>query len=199
MIICIGREFGSGGHEIGKLLADRLSFTLYDQELVTEAMKKCSDTYRKEIMNADEKKTNPWIHSVLYGTDEQDLRGKSANDITFALQSKFILDCASQGNCVFVGRCADYILKEAGVKHISLFITAPFSSRAERKMKQLNISEKTATALVRKTDKQRKNYYNYYTNGSWGKPFNYDFCINSYSKGIEQTAEVLADFVLNLK
>lgn len=199
MVICIGREFGSGGHEIGKLLAEKLSLSLYDQALVTEAMKKCSTEHHEKVKNADEKKTNPWIHSVLYTTEEEDLRGKSANDIIFGLQRKVILDAAAGGDCVFVGRCADYILEEAGVQHISIFITAPFSSRVDRKMKQLDISEKAAAALVRKTDKQRRSYYDYYTGGSWGKPHTYDFCINSRTKGIEQTAEDLAAFVKSFK
>lgn len=195
MIICIGREFGSGGHEIGKLLAEKLSLTLYNQEIVTSAVKRCGDIDASELEKADEKKTNPWIHSIWYGTKEKELRGLSANDISFGLQSKVILEAAQKGDCVFIGRCADYILKEADIERISIFITAPFSIRADRKMKQLSISEKAASALVRKTDKQRKSYYDYYTGGSWGKPYNYDFCINSCTKGIEQTAEEITSFI----
>ncbi|MGN0553908.1 MAG: AAA family ATPase [Oscillospiraceae bacterium] len=199
MIICIGREFGSGGHEIGQLVAEKLSLTLYDQELVTEAIKKCSIEYHEQVKSADEKKPNPWLYDVLYGTEEKELRGKSVNDVIFGLQRKVILDAAKKDNCVFVGRCADYILEEAGIKHISVFIAAPFTARVERKMQQLNISEKAAIALVRKKDKQRKSYYDYNTGGSWGRPHTYDFCINSHAKGIKQTAEELAAFVGKIK
>lgn len=132
MLICISREFGSGGHEIGKRLAD-------------------------------ERKENPWLHSVVYDATDQNLRGISANETMFRMQSAVILEAAQKDNCVFVGRCADYVLQQAVVKRLSIFITAPFSERVQRKIKQLNEEEKVVTSLVRKTDKQRKSYYNYYT------------------------------------
>lgn len=199
MIICIGREFGSGGHEIAEILEEKLSLTLYDQRIVTTAINGCTGMDTSELEKADERKTNPWLHSVFYKTEEKELRGRSANDISFGLQSKVILEAAKEENCVFVGRCADYILKEAGISCISIFITSPFAVRAERKMKQLGISEKAASALVRKTDKQRKSYYDYYTGGSWGKPYNYDLCINSNTMGISRLAEELAAFLKSIK
>lgn len=198
MIICIGREFGSGGHEIGKLVAQELSLTLYDQEIVTSAIERCGDMDASALERADEKKTNPWNYSVWYGTEEKELRGRSSNDISFGLQSKVISEAAKKGDCLFVGRCADYVLEQEGIEHINIFIAAPFSFRVDRKMKQLGISEKAAAALVRKKDKQRKSYYDYYSGGSWGKPYNYDFCINSSVKGIRRTAQELAVFVRSL-
>jgi len=100
---------------------------------------------------------------------------------------------------VFVGRCADYILEQAELDHISLFIAAPFEWRVQRKMEQLSIDEKAATSMVRKKDKDRKAYYDYYTGRSWGRPHNYDLCINSSRLGIEVTAEKLAEMVLQLE
>lgn len=155
MLICIAREFGSGGHEIGKRLA----------------------------------------HALRYDISDQSLRGISANEAMFRMQSAVILEAAQKGNCVFVGRCADDILKKAGMKRFSIFVTALFSDRVQRKMKLLGREEKAVASLARKMDKQRKNYYDYYTGGNWGKPYNYDLCVNSSVLGIEQTAEALAVLV----
>ena len=113
----------------------------------------------------------------------------------FRMQSAVILEAAQKGNCIFVGRCADYVLKNAGVSRLSIFITAPFSDRVQRKRKLLGKEEKTVASLVRKMDRQRKNCYDYYTGGSWGKPYNYDLCVNSFTLGIERTAQALAVLV----
>mgnify|MGYP002286334986 CR=1 FL=1 len=86
----------------------------------------------------------------------------------FRMQSAVILEAAQKESCVFVGRCADDVLKKAGVDRLSLFLSAPFTDRVKRKMKLLGKDEKTVTALIRKMDKQRKNYYNYYTGSNWG-------------------------------
>ena len=193
MLICIAREFGSGGHEIGKRLAEILGFQFYDQALVTKAISRSSIS--SEILEkVDEKKENSWLHSVVYDAADQNLRGISANEAMFRMQSAVILEAAQKESCVFVGRCADDVLKKACVDRLSLFITAPFTDRVKRKMKLLGKDEKTVTALIRKMDKQRKNYYNYYTGSNWGKPYHYDLCINSSTLGIERTAEALAVF-----
>ena len=192
MIICIGREFGSGGHEIGKEVADRLGFTFYDRTLVEEALSR-STIPPEELERADEKKHNPWLHRIWYDAQNEELRGLSANDILFSIHSKLITALASEDNCVFIGRCADYILQNAVIERISLFIAAPFQDRVKRKMGLLQMNEKSTITLVRKTDKERKAYYDYYTGRSWGKPHNYDLCINSSNYGIQRTAEVLAE------
>lgn len=190
MIICIGREFGSGGHEIGKLLAKNMDIPFYDRQLVDMAIER-SKSIAQEIEKADEKKANAFLHSVWYEAVDKDLRGMSTNDILFKLQSEAIMELSQSGDSVFVGRCSDYILSEAGIKHISIFVAAPFSDRVKRKMQLLHSDEKSVVPLVRKNDKQRKAYYNYYTGGSWGKPDQYDICINSSAIGIEQSVKIL--------
>ena len=190
MIICIGREFGSGGHEIGKRLSDEMEIPFYDKHLVDEAIER-SGLISGIMEEADEMKANSFLHSVWYEASDKDLRGLSANDIMFKLQREIITELAQSGNGIFVGQCADYILAQAGIQHISLFVAAPFSDRVKRKSELLLQDEKSVTALVRKTDKQRKAYYDYYTGRSWGKPSNYDFCINSSVWGIEQTVHML--------
>ncbi|MDY6221796.1 MAG: cytidylate kinase-like family protein [Candidatus Alectryocaccobium sp.] len=193
MIICIGREFGSGGHEIGKRLAENLGYDFYDRDLVEKSLARTTIP-SEEIERADERKINPLLYRVWYDSQDESLRGMSANDILFRIQSKLISDIARKGNCIFIGRSADFILQKAGIDHISLFIAAPFEDRLRREMKLLNISEKEASSLIRRTDKERKSYYNYYTDRDWGKPSNYDFCINSSKFGIDKTVEFLTDF-----
>lgn len=194
MIICIGREFGSGGHEIGTKLAEELNIPCYDRELIEKTAKQ-GYAGEAQLEKADERKHNPWLHTVYYEADEPELRGLSANDILFKLQRKAILELAEQGSCIFIGRCADFILREQNIPCVSLFITAPFSDRVSRKMKLLGQDEKTVTALVRKTDKQRKAYYNYYTGQNWSKAYNYDFCINSSALGTEGSVRAIACFI----
>lgn len=190
MIICIGREFGSGGHEIGKKLAENLKLSFYDHELLENATTRSNIEY-KELKQADEKKANFLLHTILYNSDEKKLRGLSANDILFEVQKNMILDLAKDDNCVFVGRCADYILAKENIRHLSLFVTAPFSDRIQRKQQLLNLDEHSTAALIQKTDKQRKSYYNYYSGGNWAKPYNYDICVNSSTLGIDCTARAL--------
>lgn len=197
MIICIGREFGSGGHEIGKKLAEYTGIPFYDRELVDLAIEK-SPSISEAIRKADEKRANAFIHSVWYEEIDKNLRGLSANDIIYKLQSETILALSQENNAIFVGRCSDYILKQANIPHLSLFITAPLQDRIQRKMELLHRDEKYITSLIRKTDKQRRAYYNYYTGGNWGSPDQYDFCINSSSWGIDKTAKVLSHLYTSL-
>ena len=187
MIICIGREFGSGGHEIGKKLAENLKLSFYDYELLENATIRSNIEY-KELKKADEKKANSLLHTILYNSDEKKLRGLSANDILFEVQKNMILDLAKDANCVFVGRCADYILAKENIRHISLFVTAPFSDRVQRKQQLLNLDEHSTVALIQKTDRQR----NYYSGRNWVKPYNYDICVNSSTLGIDYTARALS-------
>lgn len=194
MNICISREFGSGGQEIGRRLADDMGFSFHNREMV-EAAAKRSQIDMEHLEKEDERKANPWYHRIWYKSDELNLRGLTANDILFQVESEYILECAEKGNHIFVGRCADYVLGKAGVPHISIFITAPFRYRVMRIMDREHLYEKDAQALVRKTDKVRKAYYNYYTDGGWGKPDNYDLCINSSREGVGKTAAVLRAFL----
>ena len=190
MNICISREFGSGGRKIGELAAEQAGYRFLDRKLVEEAAER-SGIAMEHLEKEDEKKANPWLHNVWYKSEDESLRGLSANDILFRVQSRYILECARKGSNVFVGRCADYVMKKAEIPYVSIFITAPFDYRVFRIMEREHLYEKDAQALVRKTDKRRKAYYNYYTEGGWGKPDNYDICINSSREGIRKTADII--------
>lgn len=127
MNICISREFGSGGHDIGEQIARRTGYRFLDRKLLEEAAER-SGIAVEHLEKEDEKKANPWLHNVWYKSEDESLRGLSANDILFRVQSRYILECAVTGDNVFVGRCADYVLQKAEIPHVSIFITAPFES-----------------------------------------------------------------------
>lgn len=192
MIICLGREFGSGGHEIGKEMAQQLGIPFWDKELLDKAIEQ-SGMPPEHLKKVDERKVNPWLHRVWYDVQDKRLRGKTVNEILFALQSRIILEEAKQGDAIFVGRCADEVLRRNQIERVSLFISAPFDKRVERKMELTGKGEKEVAVLIRKTDLQRKIYYEHRTGRSWGNPSNYDCCINSASWGVVRTAEYLAD------
>lgn len=187
-IIALGRQFGSGGREIGKQLAERLNVRCYDRELITLAAQKAE--VREELFaGREEKAPNPWLFTGVYEGGPQVRKGQPAEDILFEMQSQVILELARMGPCIIVGRCADVVLRAAGIPTVSLFICAPFEDRVRRRMEIEGIGQKEAEDAVRKIDKRRKKYYDTYTGRNWGTPENYDFCINSSVRGIEGTVE----------
>ena len=187
-IIALGRQFGSGGREVGKLLAEKLHVRCYDRELITLAAQKAE--VREELFaGREEKAPNPWLFTGVYEGGPQVLKGQPAEDILFEMQSQVILELARQGPCIIVGRCADAVHRSAGIPVVSLFICAPFADRVKRRMDIEGIGQKEAEDAVRKIDKQRKKYYDTYTGQNWGAPENYDFCISSSVRGIEGTVE----------
>ena len=191
-VVCIGRQFGSGGHDIGKLLAEKLNIPFYDKNLIELASER-SGLSRELLERGEERKTNQWLYAGMTNANGMTYASLPPTDITFALQKDIILDAARESNCVIVGRCCDVILRTEDIKLLSVFIAAPFEDRVKRKMKIENLDEKETTALVRKTDKRRKAYYNYNTGLDWGSPDNYDLCINSSAVGIEQAVKMLAE------
>ena len=168
-VIALGRQFGSGGREIGRKLGEALGFAYYD-----------------------EKAANPWLFKGFYEGGPKVKQGQSAEDVLYDMQSEIILELAEKGDCIIVGRCADHVLESKHVDCLSLFICAPFDWRVHHRMEIENVDEKTAAALVEKTDKQREKYYTHYTARPWGLPENYDLCINSARLGIDRTASLLA-------
>lgn len=187
-IIALGRQFGSGGREIGKQLAERLNVRCYDRELITLAAQEAE--LREELFaGKEEKAPNPWLFTGVYEGGPQVRKGQPAEDILFEMQSRVILELARKESCIIVGRCADAVLRAASIPVISLFICAPFEDRVRRRMEIEGIGQKEAEDTVRKIDKRRKKYYDTYTGRNWGTPENYDFCINSSVRGIEGTVE----------
>ena len=153
-IISISRQFGSGGHELAVRVADRLGIKVYERELVRLA---CAygELSEASLNSADEKATNPYLFQTVHEGNYHVLRGRPTSEVLFALQSHEIRRIAGREECVFVGRCADFVLREQDVRLLRVFVSAPEDFRIRRKMEQENLSQAQALRLVRKMDKQR--------------------------------------------
>ena len=190
LIITIGRQYGSGGREIGSRLAERLGIGYYDKELIAEAARKSGlsgDMFERN----DERALGRLLHALSTGFS---FRSGFSPESIFKIQSDTIKDVASKGPCVIIGRCADYVLRDNPMC-ISIFITGDDTDRLARVMRRNAIDEKEAAERIAKTDKGRAAYYEFYTGKTWGAAPSYDLCINSSVLGIEATAEGIADFV----
>lgn len=192
-IICIGRQFGSGGHNLAHALAEHLGIPYYDKKILEDAVAKSG--MREEILKkAEEQLPNSLLHSIYYEGNSTDYYGKSANEILYVAQRHVILEYAEKSDCIIVGRCADVILKkcqEYAVK--SIFVTAPMEYRIAATMQKDKLEEKAAAALIRKSDKKRSAYYAYHTGKDWGKASDYDFCVNTATNGMETLVDLLGE------
>lgn len=182
-IITIGREFGSGGREIGRLLAEELGYEFYDHELVNIAAKE-SNLNPDLLRSVDEKATGSLLYTLVTGLSSSQYE-MPVNDKLFIAQSDVIKRLAAKNNCVFVGRCADYVLENESHKLFTVFLHAPLDFKVERIMRLYNLTEQKAKERITKTEKSRRTYYNYYTNKDWSKMSSYDLCINTAKSGIE--------------
>ena len=197
-IITISREFGSGGREIGKKLANELGIPFYDKELLARASKDsgiCEDLFYRN----DESHNNSLLYSLVMGTFPTNGQGKIRADMPlnhklFLAQFDAIKKIAEEGPCVIVGRCADYVLREEE-NVIHFFIRADLASKKKRILERYDIEKDKAFDFIKKTDKNRANYYNYYSDMKWGEASNYDLCINSSILGIDETVKFLKSFV----
>ena len=188
VIICIGRQYGSGGRFIGKLLAEKLGIPCYDKELLTESSK-VSDMNLKVIESNDEV-PNSMMYSVFQAN------GLPINQQVFLAQFDAIREIANKGACVIIGRCADYVLEDRD-NVVSIFITAPIEERVNRAIRFYNFDSAKALKQIKKVDKKRRDYYNFYTNRKWGEASNYDLTLNS-KIGVEKCVEVIAKYVESL-
>lgn len=197
-IITIGRQFGSGGREIGYIVAERLGIKLYDKEMLDRAAKD-SGICQELFETHDEKPTNSFLYSLV--TDTYSL-GYSAGAFTdmpinhkiFLAQFDAIKKIADEGPCILVGRCADYALEDRP-NLLRLFIHADMDARIRRIARKYNLTDAKAKEFIQKTNKKRASYYNYYTNKRWGDADSYDVCLNSSKLGIEGTAEAILKLV----
>ena len=201
-VITIGRQYGSGGREIGKKISELLGIPYYDDELISMAAKN-SGLNHDVLSDVDEKATNSLLYTLamsgsLFGGNAAMAYEMPINDKLYIAQSEVIKDLAKNEPCVIIGRCADYVLKDYP-NAINLFIYADIDKRAVRVAESKGITEAKAKDLIIKTDKQRANYYNYYTSLKWGRIENYDLCIDSGKIGIAKAAEVIANYVRELK
>ena len=197
MIITIGRQSGSGGHDIGKAIAQRLGVKCYDKELFERAAKESG--IAEELFQAhDEKPTSSFLHSLVMDTYSMGYTKAGSIDMPinqkiFLAQFDSIKKLSNEESCVIVGRCADYALAEYK-NLVSVFISGDEEDKIPRLMKHHEFNEAAARSYMVKTDKKRSSYYNYYSNKKWGDAASYDLCINSSALGIEGTAEFIIEF-----
>lgn len=199
--ITIGREFGSGGKEIGEMVAAQLEINFYDKKLIEIASQK-SGINKELFEKADESKSFSLVGGLLglrsSFVDEIPSGYFLSNESLFQIQSDVIRDLASESSALFVGRCADYVLKECS-SCFNVFITAPIEDKIERVCSRTGLSSEKANSLIEKIDKKRAAYYNYFSNKKWGEIHSYDLCINSSLLGIEGTSAIIVQLVKELQ
>lgn len=192
VLIAIGREFGSGGHKVARMLAEQLDLDFYDRRMLDEIAE------RKNIKIEYLEKYDEEPRKI-FGARSVDVRtlsySNSIEEIIADMQFEYIREKADSGESfVIVGRCAEEVLKgRKGL--ISIFILGDFKDKVERTMEKFHISEKEAISKIKRHDKTRKKYHNNHADGKWGDSRTYDICINSSRLGIEKTVELLKDYV----
>lgn len=196
IIINVGRQIGSGGGEIARILADKFGCRLLDKELLNLAAKESGFSEKFFEQNDEQRgflKSLFHMHAPFVG-DSNMYRNNFSEENLFLFQSEAIKKAASEGSCVFVGRAADYILRDEP-NAISIFITADIESRIENVSKRMGIDKNAARKFIDDKEDERSKYYNYYTGKKWGHASSYDLCVDSSILGIEQTAEFIANFI----
>lgn len=191
-IISISRQFGSGGHEVAVKTADLLGIRVYERELIRLACE-YGELSEKTLSPSDEKATNPYLFQTVHEGNHHVLRGKPTSEVLFALQSHEIRRIARHEECVFVGRCADYVLRGEDVRLLTVFVDAPDEHRIQRKMAQEKLTRDQAIRLIRKMDKQRRKYYESYTHKAWGAPEGYDLYLDTGALSTADAAAVIAE------
>ncbi len=196
IIINVGRQLGAGGGEIARTLANAFGATLYDREILNLAAQESGFSPRF-FEEADEQRG--FLRSLFHiHTSHLPDNSFYPSDFTqerlFEFQCAAIRKAADVGSCVFVGRCADYVLRDRD-DIVNIFITANDEDRLKRIRERRNCDDEVAAKLISKIENKRSSYYNYYTSRKWGFADNYDLCINSSLLGIQQTAVYIEQFV----
>jgi len=194
-VINIGRSLGSGGRAIGHLLAESLGIAYYDREILTLAAKEsglCTEVFER----SDER--NRFLRTLgniipFVGGGACYYNNELSNENLFRLQSEAIRK-AAEHSCIFIGRCADYVLRD-NQRCVNVFITADMEDRIQHVMQLASCTAEKAKELIERGDRERADFYNFYSSGTWGAAATYHLCINSSVLGYEQTAELIRTFV----
>ena len=197
-IITVGREYGSGGKEISQKLSEKLGIPLYDDEF-SDSVAQSVDAHPDVVKKVDERATNSFLYTLVSGGG---LRGISdiiqyemhINDKVFVGQSNFIKERAENGACIFLGRCADYVL-DGRENLLRVFLYADMDKKIERISRIYDLDPKKAKEQIIKIEKQRKTHYNYYTDREWDDLSTYDLCINVGLLGVDGTVDLICDCV----
>ena len=197
-VIDIGRQIGSGGKKIGEIISRSLGISLYDKELINLAAEESG--FSPELFeNADEHRSRGALTSLIgylripFAGDDGGATDVLSGDALFKIQSDVIRKIADRESCIFVGRCADYILRENS-RTVNVFITADSEDRQKRICSRMGVTPQEALSVMERGDERRASYYNYYSSHKWGAAATYHLCLNSSVLGLEGTAEMIIDF-----
>ena len=196
VIINVGRQLGSGGRIIGNRIAKDFDIKFYDKELLDLAAKESGFDKRFFERNDEHKGFLKLLFSPfapLFGSSNP-YANQLSDESLFKFQSDAIRKAAQEHSCVFVGRCADYILRDFPDK-VDIFITADMPDRIKRVAEMTGVTEKEAEKACLDGDEKRASYYNYYSAKTWGAAASYDFCINSSALGIDATTRIIEEFI----
>ena len=199
IVMTVGRMFGSGGREIGQKVAEKCGMTYYDKALLEMAAKE-SGMSVEVLENIEESATGSLLYSLSTGLFGGHFAGGAEpplNDKLYIAQANIIKDIAQKKSCVIVGRCADYILRNMK-ECVKVFIHAPSEARIKRAVEVYGIPQEKAADQIRRTDKRRSSYYNFYSGQKWGNMENYNLCIDSSMMGIDETADMIADLIRHI-
>ena len=197
IIINVGRQLGSGGRDIGRMLAQEFGATYYDKELLNLAAQESG--FSKEFFERNDERKG-FLRSFLHlpyaiGSSSTNFyQNNFSQEGLFKFQSDAIRKAAQEGSCVFLGRCADYVLRDFN-DVVNVFITASLDFRIENVSKKQGIGREEAMKLIENGERERANYYNYFTGKQWGHATSYDLCIDSSAIGIAETVRIISDFV----
>lgn len=192
IIITIGRQFGCGGKRIAEALGSKLGIPVYDHELIIKAAQE-SGFSAEFFKRSDEKKRFFSLTSIFAGSYNSDTENYMSDKGLFHIQCETIRSIADQGSAIIVGRCSDYVLRDRS-NTLNVFLTSPLEDRVRRVSETEGVDLEKAEEIVMKQDRNRAEYYNYYTFGNWGVASNYDICIDSSIAGIEGTADLIIEF-----
>ena len=192
IIITIGRQFGCGGKRIAEALGSKLGIPVYDHELIIKAAQE-SGFSAEFFKRSDEKKRFFSLTSIFAGSYNSDTENYMSDKGLFQIQCETIRSIADHGSAIIVGRCSDYVLRDRS-NTLNVFLTSPLEDRVRRVSETERVDLEKAEEIVVKQDRNRAEYYNYYTFGNWGVASNYDICIDSSIAGIEGTADLIIEF-----
>ena len=199
-VITIARQYGSGGRTIGEMLANRLGIHFYDKDLMKLASE--DSGINERLFNTADEKVKQSVFSKMFKSDKAytgevispESGGFISDDNLFNYQAKVVKELAEKENCVIVGRCADYVLKD--YDHVlSVFIHGPKDFCMQEAAKKINLTGKELERFITKTDKERADYYKYYTGREWTDARNYDLCLDSSKLGFERCVEEIIAYM----
>ena len=198
IIITVGRQLGSGGHTMAKMLAEDFGCKLYDRELLNLAAKESG--FAEEIFEQNDEQKG-FLKSLFHMraphvSDTNFYNSRFSQESLFLFQSEAIRKAAAEGHCVFVGRCADYVLRDRK-DVVNIFITATLEDRIKAVCERHQCDEETARHIIKDKENQRANFYNYYTGKRWGHAESYDLCINTSLVGMEKARQLIKQYVMD--